>query len=172
MSRSGDALGGRRPRHHRLCRLGQSDRPVRDEVDEPPREPRRARRSTGPRIDEVHRRQPPKRIVLDMDSSESPPMASGQAAPTTATSAAPVITRCSCSTSSAMSSDARCAGQRAQRHRLARGARAGDCPRPGEHETPLFPGRCRLRQSHELLEIEGIGYTIRPPANRIVSDIC
>ena len=110
VSRSGDALGGRRPRHHRLCRLGQSDRPVRDEVAEPPREPRRARRSTGPRIDEVHRRQPPKRIVLDMDSSESPPMASGQAAPTTATSAAPATTRCSSSTSSVTWSGSCCGG--------------------------------------------------------------
>jgi hypothetical protein len=27
-------------------------------------------------------------------------------------------------------------------------------------------------EMHELLEIEGIGYTIRLPANRIVSDIC
>jgi hypothetical protein len=43
------------------------------------------------------------------------PMASRRAAPTTAISAAPVTTRCSCSISLAMSSERREAGQRAQR---------------------------------------------------------
>jgi hypothetical protein len=63
---------------------------------------------SGQWIDKVHERRPPRIIVLDMDSSESPTMASRRAAPTTAISAAPVTTRCSSSTSSAMSSGAPC----------------------------------------------------------------
>ena len=38
----------------------------------PAGEPRRPRRSAGHWIDRVHQRRPPKLIVLDMDSSESP----------------------------------------------------------------------------------------------------
>jgi hypothetical protein len=60
----------------------------------------------GQWIDKVHQRRLPKTIVLDMDSSESRPMASRKAAPTIATSAALAITRCSHSTRSAMSSAA------------------------------------------------------------------
>ena len=61
---------------------------------------------SGRWIDKVHQRRPPNTIVLDMDSSESPTYGSRKAAPTMAISAAPAITRCSCSTSSAMSSGA------------------------------------------------------------------
>jgi hypothetical protein len=56
----------------------------------------------GEWIDKVHQRRPPKTIVLDMDSSESPTYGSRKAAPTMATLAAPATTRCSCSTSSAI----------------------------------------------------------------------
>ena len=67
-------------------------------------------------IDKVHERRAPKKIVLDMDSSESPTpacagagsTASRKVAPTTGISAARAITRSSCSTSSAMSSAASC----------------------------------------------------------------
>src|SRR5918994_323509 len=51
-------------------------------------------------IDRVHGRRPVKVIVLDMDSSVSPTHGE-QDGTATATSAAPAITRCSCSTSSA-----------------------------------------------------------------------
>jgi len=60
----------------------------------------------GQWIDQVHERRTPKMIVLDMDSSESPTYGDRKAAPTTGISAAPAIIRCSCSTSSAMSSGA------------------------------------------------------------------
>jgi hypothetical protein len=60
----------------------------------------------GQWIDKVHQRRPLKMTVLDMDSSETRPMASRKAAPTTAISAAPVIIRCLCSTNSAMSTGA------------------------------------------------------------------
>jgi hypothetical protein len=55
-------------------------------------------------IDTVHRRRPPKMIVLDMDSSESPTYGTqeGSAAPTTDISAVPATIRSSCSTSSAI----------------------------------------------------------------------
>ena len=67
-------------------------------------------------IDKVRQRRRPKTVILDMDSSESPTPAcagagstvSRKAAPTTAILAAPATTRCSCSTSSAMSSAASC----------------------------------------------------------------
>jgi Transposase DDE domain group 1 len=62
----------------------------------------------GQWIDKVHQRRPPKIIVLDMDSTRARPTASRKEPPTTAISAAPVITHYSCSTSSAMSSDAPC----------------------------------------------------------------
>jgi hypothetical protein len=63
-------------------------------------------------------------------------------------------------------------GQRAQRRRLARGARAGGHPLLGHRKASLLPGRCGLRQSRDLrfLEAEGIGYTIRLPANRVLQD--
>jgi Transposase DDE domain group 1 len=70
---------------------------------------------SGQWIDKVRRRRAPKTIVLDMDSSESPTpacagagsMANRKAAPTMGISAAPVITRSSYSTSSAMSNGVR-----------------------------------------------------------------
>jgi hypothetical protein len=59
-------------------------------------------------IDKVHQRRPPRIIVLDMDSSESPTYGEQEGAATMAISAALATTHCSCSTSSAMSSGARC----------------------------------------------------------------
>jgi Transposase DDE domain group 1 len=63
---------------------------------------------SGAWIDRVHGRRPPDGIILDMDSSESRPTASRRARPGTATSAATVITRSLCSTSSATSSAVPC----------------------------------------------------------------
>src|SRR5215207_740769 len=63
---------------------------------------------SGRWIDRVHARRPVRGIVLDMDSSVSPPMASRRAVPTTVTSAAPAIIHCSCSTSSGISNAAPC----------------------------------------------------------------
>src|ERR1039458_1438330 len=52
---------------------------------------------SGHWIDRVHGRQPPRTIVLDMDSSVSPPTAIRRARPTTGTLPAPAIIRFSCS---------------------------------------------------------------------------
>jgi hypothetical protein len=71
----------------------------------------------GQWIEAVHQRRRPRVIVLDMDSSEARPMANRKAAPTTAISAAPAITRCSCSTSSAIWSGAPCGPETSIRSR-------------------------------------------------------
>ena len=55
---------------------------------------------SGVWIDRVHRRRPPDGIILDMDSSESPTHGHRKARPGTGTSAVPVTTRSSSSTSS------------------------------------------------------------------------
>src|SRR3954453_7941063 len=70
---------------------------------------------SGQWIDKVRRRRGPKTVILDMDSSESPTpacagagsMANRKAAPIMGISLAPAITRCLCSTNSAMSSGVR-----------------------------------------------------------------
>ena len=62
---------------------------------------------TCARFPSVNRQLPPS-IVLDMDSSESPAYGEQKAAPIMGISAARAIIRCSCLTSSAMSSGACC----------------------------------------------------------------
>ena len=59
---------------------------------------------SGHWIDKVHQRRPPRIIVLDMDSSESPTY--GEQEGSAYNGHFGCITRCSCSTSSAMSSGA------------------------------------------------------------------
>jgi hypothetical protein len=63
---------------------------------------------SGHWIDRVHGRQPPRTIVLDMDSSVSPPTAIRRARPTTGTLPAPAIIRFSCSISSVIWNAACC----------------------------------------------------------------
>src|ERR687894_214398 len=53
---------------------------------------------SGRWIDAAHARRPVKAVMLDMAPASARPTVSRRAAPTTATSAAPAITRCSCST--------------------------------------------------------------------------
>jgi hypothetical protein len=62
----------------------------------------------GQWINKVHGRRPPKTIVRDMDSSESPTYGEQKAAPRTGIWATSAIMRCSCSTSSTMSNSALC----------------------------------------------------------------
>ena len=63
---------------------------------------------SGAWIDRVHEQRPPRTIVLDMDSSESPTHGEQEGSVWMATSAAPAITRSSCSTSSATWNVASC----------------------------------------------------------------
>jgi Transposase DDE domain group 1 len=70
--RSGDAQGCWRPCGHGVCRLGQPDRALRDEVAGRPENLAALADLPGQWIDKVHQRRPPKTIVFDMDSSESP----------------------------------------------------------------------------------------------------
>jgi hypothetical protein len=123
-------------------------------------------------IDKVHQRRPPRIVVLDIDSSESRPMASRKAAPTTATLAAPVITRCSCSTNSAMWSGALygratcCAdGWRAVLESVIARYR-------GTEKRRYFRGDAAFAspEIYEFLKTEGMGYAIRLPANRVLQD--
>jgi hypothetical protein len=72
MPRSSDALGCRRPGDHWFCRLGQPDGPVRSKWLCRPENFAALADLSSHWIDKVHQRRPPKRIVLDMDSSESP----------------------------------------------------------------------------------------------------
>jgi hypothetical protein len=58
-------------------------------------------------IDKVHQRRPPKIIVLDMDSSESPTYGEQEGSAYNGHFGCTCFLRCSCSISSAMSSDAR-----------------------------------------------------------------
>jgi hypothetical protein len=66
--RSGDALGSWRPRDHRVCRLGRFE----TEWLSRPENLIAFADLPGRWIDKVHTRRPPRIIVLDMDSSESP----------------------------------------------------------------------------------------------------
>src|SRR3954447_15684318 len=62
--------------------------------------------------------------------------------------------------------------QRAQRRRLARGAGAGSSPLPAYRKASVFPGDAAFAnpEMYEFLEAEGIGYTIRLPANRVLQN--
>jgi hypothetical protein len=102
-------------------------------------------------IDKVHARRPPKIIVLDMDSSESPTYGEQEG------SAYNGHFGCTCYhplfVFNQLGDLERCAlriGQRPQRRWLARGAGAGDRPLPGHRKAPLLPGRRRLRQSRDV----------------------
>jgi hypothetical protein len=71
--RPGDALGGRRPGDHWFCRLGQPDGPFsRRSGSAGPENLAALADLPGHWIDKVQQRRPPRIIVLDMDSSESP----------------------------------------------------------------------------------------------------
>src|SRR6516225_4478309 len=99
------------------------------------------------------------------------PTASKKAAPTTAISAAPAITRCSCSTSLAMSSAAPCG--RATCTAPPTGARCWSRWSPryrGIVKRLYFRGDAAFAnpEMYEFLEAERIGYTIRLPANDVL----
>ena len=98
-------------------------------------------------------------------------MATRKAAPTTAISAAPAITRCSYSTSSAMSSGAFAMRQRAQRQWLARTAGASDRPLPRQGEAALFPRRRGRRQSRDVRVPRSPARRLQDsPANSVLQD--
>jgi hypothetical protein len=62
--------------------------------------------------------------------------------------------------------------QRAQRRWLARGAGASGHPLPGDREAPVIRGDAAFAnpEIYEFLEAEGIGYTIRLPANTVLQN--
>ena len=102
-------------------------------------------------IDKVPQRRPPKTIVLDMDSSESPTYGEQES------SAYNGHFGCICYHPllefSQLGDIERCVlrpGQCAPRRWLGRGARACGRPSRGHREAPLFSGRRGLRQSRNL----------------------
>ena len=119
----------------------------------------------GQWIDKVHQRRPPKMIVLDMDSSESPTYGEQEG------SAYNGHFGCTCyhplfvfNQFGDLERCAPAARQRAQRRWLARAAGAGDRPLPGQREAPLFPGRRGLRQPRDVRVPRSRGLRLCDPA--------
>ncbi len=127
----------------------------------------------GTWIDRVHKRRPPDASSWIWTVRKVRPTVSRRARPGTAISAARATTRCSSSTSSAISSAAPC------------GPATYTAPRVGG--TMLEPVVARYRERgldlyfrgdagfakpelYELLEAEGIGYAIRLPANAVLQE--
>ena len=101
------------------------------------------------------------------------PTAIRKAAPTTATSAAPATTRCSCSTSSAISSGARCGPGNVHSADGWRARAGAGVARYRERDLRrYFRGDAAFAnpEIYEFLEAEGYGYAIRLPANRLLQE--
>jgi hypothetical protein len=102
----------------------------------------------GQWIDKVHERRPPKMIVLDMDSSESPTYGEQEG------SAYNGHFGCTCYhplfVFNQFGDVERCVLRPGNVHSAARGAGAGDRALPGQREAPLFPGRCGFRQPRDI----------------------
>ena len=123
-------------------------------------------------IDTVHRRRPPKTIVLDMDSSESPTYGEQEG------SAYNGHFGCTCYhplfVFNQFGDVERCALRPGNVHSAAdsRGAGAGDCSLPRTVKRHYFRGDAAFAnpEMYELLETEGVGYTIRLPANNVLQN--
>jgi hypothetical protein len=100
----------------------------------------------GQWIDAVHQRRPPRTIVLDMDSSESPTYGEQEGSAYNGHSGAPAITRSSCSTSLAIWSAAPCGPETSIRLMAGGTCWSRWCRAlSGQSEAPLFPRRRRFR---------------------------
>jgi hypothetical protein len=118
---------------------------LQNELAEPAREPCRSD-LPGEWIDKVHRRRPPKTIVLDMDPSESPTYGEQEG------SAYNGHFGCTCYplfVFNQLGDVERCVLRSGNVHGAdgARGAGTGDRPLPGDREASLFPWRRGFRQS-------------------------
>jgi hypothetical protein len=140
--RPGDALGGRRPGDHRLCCFGRFETKWLSR-----RENLAALANlSGQWIDKVHQRRPPKIIVLNMDSSESPTYGEQEG------SAYNGHFGCTCYhplfVFNQLGDVERCALRPGNVHSADgwRGAGAGGRPLPGHPEAALFPWRRGFRQ--------------------------
>jgi hypothetical protein len=127
----------------------------------------------GQWIDKVHQRRPPKIIVLDMDSSESPTYGDQEG------SAYNGHFGCTCYhplfVFNQLGDVERCALRPGNVHSAA-GWRAVLEPVIASYRDIVkrlyFPGDAAFAnpEIYEFLEAEGIGYTIRLPANRVLQD--
>jgi hypothetical protein len=105
----------------------------------------------GQWIDKVHQRRPPKRIVLDMDSSESPTYGDQEGSAYNGhfgcTCCHPLFVFNQFGDVEALRTEA---GQRAQRRGVARGVGASHCSLSRHREAALLPRRRGLRQSRDV----------------------
>jgi len=120
----------------------------------------------GQWIDKVQQRQPPRIIVLDMDSSESPTYGEQEG------SSYNGHFGCTCYhplfVFNQFGDVERCALRPGNVHSAAdsRGAGAGDCSLPRDRQAPLLPGRCGLRQSRDVRTPRNRGCRLHDPAAR------
>ena len=106
---------------------------------------------SGQWIDRVHGRRPPRGIVLDMDSSVSPTHGEQEMQRLERPLRLHLLSSAVRVQPVRRSGTLRAAsGQRPQRRRLEGRARPGRGPLSGQGLAPLFPRRCRLRQSRGL----------------------
>jgi hypothetical protein len=117
---------------------------------------------SGTWIDRVHELKPPRTIILDMDSSESPRRAGGLglAWPLRLHLLLPAVSVQPIRRPGALPAAAR---QCPQCRELAPGAGAGGRPLPREGHRALLPGRCCVRQARDLLAAGGRGHPLRDP---------
>jgi hypothetical protein len=124
-------------------------------------------------IDKVHQRRPPKRVVHDMDSSESPTYGEQESSGYNGHFGCTCYHRCSCSTSSVIRSAVRC---RPGNVHSAEGWRAVLSPVVARYRGTVkrlyFRGDAAFAnpEMYECLEAERIGYTIRLPANSVLQN--
>src|SRR5271165_5510796 len=172
--RSGDALGGRRQGAHGSGCLGQPDGPLRDRMAGGAGKPRRSCRSAGP----VDRRgaqaaSAAGRVVLDMDSSESPTYGAQEG------NAYNGHFGCTCYhplfVFNQLGDLERCALRSGNVHSAASWREVLE-PVVARYRGTVR--RCYFRgdaafanpEIYEFLEAEGMGYAIRLPANRVLQD--
>ena len=128
---------------------------------------------SGHWIDRVHGRQPPRTIVLDMDSSVSPTYGDQEG------TAYNGHFGCTCYhplfVFNQFGDLERCALRSGNVHsarRLAGRAGTGGRALSGQDQAPLLPRRCAFAnpEVYEFLEAEGYKYAIRLPANQVLQE--
>src|SRR5271165_567703 len=171
--RSGDALGGRRQGAHGSVCLGQPDGPLRDRMAGGAGNLAALADLPGQWIDAVHKRRPPRVVVLDMDSSESPTYGAQEG------NAYNGHFGCTCYhplfVFNQLGDLERCALRSGNVHSAAswREVLAPVVARyRGTVRRCCFRGDAAFAnpEIYEFLEAEGMGYAIRLPANRVLQD--
>ena len=130
---------------------------------------------SGRWIDRVHDRCPPKKIILDMDSSVSPTTVLRKARPTTALRLHLLSSPVPVQPVRRFGTVRPASRQRSQRRWLAQGAGAGSGTLQGKGFASVFRGDAAFASPdiYEFLEDEGFLYAIRLPKNQVLLEsIC